>query len=90
MPLSLGVSVGDRIEVGDSIVKVKAIKNHKLIIVSVNGGPDISVNDNNADAVEILPDVRLFTGLDRDGARSRLAFDAPRSIKITRIEPPQS
>ena len=85
MTLSLGVSVGERISVGDSIVKVKAIKNPKLIVVTVNGGPGIIVNDNKAHAVEILPGVRLFTGLSKNVSRIRLAIDAPKSIPIHRI-----
>lgn len=86
MALSLGVSVGERISVGDSMVRVKAIKNPKLMVVTVNGGPDITVNDNKAEAVEILPGIRLFTGQNKSGSdSSRLLFDAPKSIPIHRV-----
>jgi hypothetical protein len=86
MALSIGVSVGERIAVGDSIVEVKAIKNPKLMVITVNSGSDISINDNKAHAVEILPGVRLFTGLNKNGSdSSRLVFDAPKSIPIHRI-----
>jgi len=85
MALSLGVSVGERIAVGDSIVEVRAINGSKRMIVAVNGAPEIEVTDDKADAVEVLPGVRLFVGLDRDGNRNRLAFDAPKSIPINRV-----
>ena len=86
MALSLGVSVGERISVGDSIVEVRAIHSSKLMVVAVNDGPDIKVNDKKADAIEILPGVRVFTGLNKNGNESsRLAFDAAKSIPIHRV-----
>ena len=86
MALSLGVSVGERISVGNSIIEVRAIHGPKLMVVAVNGGPDIEIKDNKADAAEILPGVRLFTGLNTNGGDSRrLAFDAAKSIPIFRV-----
>lgn len=50
--------------------------------VAVNGGPDISVTDDKALAVEILPGVRVFIGLSKNGNQKRLAFNAPKSVSI--------
>ena len=86
MALSLGVSVGDRISVGTSIVKVRAIKNPELFVITVNGGPNLSVNADKTHAVEILPGVRVFIGLGKNGNQNRLAFDAPKAVPIRRLD----
>jgi hypothetical protein len=82
MALSLGITVGQRIAVGRSIVQVTAIKNPELMLVSLDGGPTIAVHSNKAQAVTILPEVRLFVGLGKKGKSHRLAFEAPKSIPI--------
>ena len=84
MALSLGVSVGRRIAVGHSIVEVRAIHAPKHMVVAVDSGTDITINDNKAHAVEILPGVRLFVGLGlgKHGSGNRLAFEAPKSAPI--------
>jgi hypothetical protein len=84
MALSLGVSVGSKISVGDSKVHVKAIVTPMLIIVQVDNGPDVLVSDK--EAVEILPGVKVFAGLGRKQAGNRLAFEADRSVSIYRDE----
>lgn len=84
MALSLGVSVGDKIAVGNSVVEVRAIRFPKTIVVSVDGGKEITVDDNLAHSVEILPKVRVYVGVGsgKHGSANRLAFDAPKTIPI--------
>src|ERR1035441_6612576 len=87
MPLSLGVSVGDKIAVGDSVIEVRATTVPKRITISVNGGKEITVDDNETHPVEILPDVQVFVGVGpgKHSTANRLAFKAPRVIPIYRI-----
>jgi len=84
MALSLGVSVGDKIAVGDSVVEVRAIHAPKTMVVSVDSGAAITVSDNKAHPVEILPGVRTFVGVGpgKHSSGSRLAFEAPKTIPI--------
>lgn len=81
MALSLGVSVGSEIEVGNNVVKIKAIPSPSLILLSVDGGDAILVSDQSRQ--EILPSVYVFVGTPESGV-NRLAFEADRSIKIMR------
>lgn len=84
MALSLGVSVGDKIAVGDSVVEVRAIHAPKTMVVSVDGGEAITVDDNKAHPVEILPGVRTFVGVGpgKHSSANRLAFEAPKTVPI--------
>jgi 5-methylcytosine-specific restriction protein A len=87
MALSIGVSAGDKIAVGDSVVEVRATNLPKRIIISVNGGEEITVDENETHPVEILPDVQVFVGVGpgKHSTANRLAFKAPRVIPIHRI-----
>lgn len=83
MALSIGVSVGSKIDIAGSILKVRALVHPNLIVVGVNDGPDIVIE---AEArKEVLPNVFVFTGIGANA--NRLAFEAPRNIRISRIEP---
>lgn len=85
MALSLGVSVGSKIAVGQSQVTVKAVVNPTLMVVRVNDGPDVVVSDK--ESVEIMPGVKVFAGVGRKASGgNRLAFEAPRDISIYRLE----
>ena len=88
MPLSLGVSVGDKIAVGDSVIEVRATALPQRIIISVNGGKEITVDDNEAHPVEILPDVQVFVGIGpgKHSTANRLAFKAPREFLFTECQ----
>lgn len=87
MALSLGVREHDRITIGDSMVRVVSISGPNIIGISVNGGDVIYVSDT--EKIEILPEVWVFCGRS-DNQKfekySRLAFEAPRSIRIERIK----
>ncbi len=91
MALSLGVSVGDKIAVGDSVVEVRAIHAPKTMVISVNGGKEIKVSDDKVHPVEILPGVRTFVGIGpgKHSSANRLAFEAPKAIHI-RLLPEKS
>lgn len=64
---------------------MKSISSPNLIVVSVDGGRDIVVSELSK--TEILPRVFVFAGVGQKGGTNRLAFDAPREIRISRIEP---
>ena len=80
MTLSIGVGVGSRIDVGGHLIQVKALVSPNVIVLTVDRGEDVVVSEGKA--VEILPDVKVHAG----PHGNRLAFIAPRSIRISRIE----
>lgn len=84
MALSIGVSVGSRIDVDGHSVVVKTLSQPNLIVVSVDNGPDVVISDQAG--TEILPTVFVFSGVGANGGTNRLAFEAPRAIRISRVE----
>jgi len=54
------------------------------ITVAIDGGEDIVVTDRSKS--KILPDVLAFSGIGANGNRNRLAFEAPRTIPIRRMD----
>ena len=87
MALSLGVSVGEKLFVGDSVVIVRATfstPKTKIIQVSVDDGPVVQLTELSS--VKLLPEVRAFVGKGPRQSRGgyRIAFDAPRHIRIHR------
>lgn len=83
MALSIGVSAGDLIRVGEHEVQVKSLSyRENLIVVSVDGKSEHVISELGR--VELLPEVFVFSGKGDHGGISRLAFEAPRSIRITR------
>lgn len=85
MALSLGVVIGDLIKIGEVMVKVRNIEQDNVIVLSMGSGKTVYVSDK--ERVEILPDVFVQAGLpEKQWERhSRLAIDAPRSIRIERV-----
>jgi hypothetical protein len=82
--LSIGVRVGTKIDIAGHIVQVKGIVDTSLIVVTVDGGPDMRVSDK--ERITILPDVYVFVGGRGQGHQDhRLAFEAPKLIRISRI-----
>ena len=79
MALSIGVSVGSRVDIGGHILQVKALPAPSVAVVTVDRGDEILLSDGKA--VEILPHVKVQTG-----PGNRLAFQAPKSIRISRLE----
>jgi hypothetical protein len=84
MALSIGVSAGDRINVGGHRVRVKAIVNPMLIVLKVDDDKEFLISDK--ENTEILPDVRVFAGIGRRSVGNRLGFIAPKRIAIVRDE----
>lgn len=84
MALSIGVTAGSQIRIGKSVLKVVDITSG-LITVKVGNGPLHVLSDK--ERAEVLPNVFVFVG-DMRGRNtgSRLAFEAPRSVPITRVE----
>jgi len=86
--LSIGVSVGSRIHVDGHLLQVNKLDQHKRIWVTVDGENDVVISDE--DRQEIVPGVWVRVGIGQTGKRNRLAFEAPRAIRISRVEPPQT
>lgn len=87
MALSLGVRQGSKIRIGSDLLQVVRVINDGDIVlgVSVNEGPVRYVSEYERE--EILPQVFVQLGkphslYPRD---HRLAFEAPRSIRIERV-----
>lgn len=80
MALSIGVSVGSKIDVGGHMLVVKALVHPNVVVVTVDRGDDIVISEGRT--VDILPGVRVQVGL----GGNRLAFHAAKSIRISRIE----
>lgn len=84
MALAIGVSPGSKIRVGSSVVEVQTILKRVAIVIIV-GGIQFTITDSQR--TEILPDVFVSYGSsarESDGL-ARLAFEAPREIRITRM-----
>jgi hypothetical protein len=84
MALSLGIHFGSKIRIGEHIVKVAAIVAPTVYLLTVDNGPELLVSDQ--ETTEILPGVTVFVGTSKTGSINRLAFTAPRSIVISRVE----
>lgn len=83
MALSIGVKAGSTLKIGTAVLCVKQIVTPTVMVVSVNGGPDITVTET--EKVNILPEVFVSAGKGGKAAGNRLAFEAPRYIGIHRI-----
>lgn len=93
MPLSLGVKKGSKIKVDQSMVEVVDVVSLSEIRINVSNGMLRQIKQHtitNEERTEILPEVFVSAGRD-DGADhstkgyTRLAFEAPRRIKINRV-----
>lgn len=84
MALCLGVEVGDRISIAASELSVDALLSDGTIFVTVEG-EQFQLTDKRRE--EILPSVFVSCGVSASSRRdkfSKLAFEAPRHIKIMR------
>ena len=87
MALSLGVKKGSKIDIGGVMLTVEEVLRPDLIRISI-GGNTFAIDD--LESQTILPDVKVFAGLGNHPNKgssnyARLAFDAPRSIRIERV-----
>lgn len=88
MALSIGVRFNQKIKVGDSLLQVVSVDKEQgtIIGLSVNGGPAIYVTEY--ERVEVLPEVFVSCGQPHSAypLDDRLAFEAPRRIRIERVK----
>lgn len=85
MALSLGVKRGKRILVGGRELVVRSVLAANSVLVSFEGR-EILVTDMQRE--ELMPGVFVSCGLSlkaADNQYSRLAFEAPRSVRIERV-----
>lgn len=79
MALSIGVSVGSKIDIGGHILQVKSLVHPNVVVITVDRGDDIVISEGKS--VEILPGVKVQSG----SGGNRLAFHAHKSIRISRL-----
>ncbi len=84
MALSIGVSCGDRIDVGGHTLEVKDVSGlvEMVVMVSVDGAPAVVLTEQSS--VELIPGVKVFVGRGKTQSTGtyRLAFEATRIIRI--------
>lgn len=85
MAWSTGVKRGDKIKVAGTLVLVKEVLPGKAVVIVVGADEHIITDQER---VQIIPSVFVSLGkIPVNGANSgsRLAFEAPRSIKLQRV-----
>ena len=85
MALSLGVRKNQRIKIGESVLTVLEIVSSAIVRISF-GGKEYLVSD--LERVKLGDEIYVQVGLSPTGATryTRLAFEAPRRIKINRLD----
>ena len=90
MALILGVSRGSVIYLDHNILTVvKAVRGSNTLTVSLDGGPEFVLDDQQATLVlnSVLLSVGKGKPSDRDATPvQRIAIDAPRNVRILRSE----
>ena len=82
MALTLGVKIGDVVDVADHWVAVLSIDGRTSATLISSDGQKIPVCSNQT--TQTAPDVWIGLAPDAARTRLRLVFDAPRHISITR------
>ena len=90
MALSIGVSIGTKITIGNAILLVKDLIKQEAAMLQLNNRPPFMVTGD--ERTEIMPDVFVQVGLKnvqkrrfQETSAFRLAFEAPMSVKISRV-----
>ncbi len=87
MALVLTIPKGNHVFVGDRKVSVEQIKSETQVVLRVHDRfMDKLVEVDTTSSVEILPKVRVSVGLWGTLTHAKLAFEAPREIRIMRSE----
>lgn len=88
MALSMGVSVGSKIIIGNGVADERMMR----ILDTTNGIVNLQMDDGKKfiitdfERTEILPNVFVSLGMKKgETSNTRLAFEAPREIQITRV-----
>jgi hypothetical protein len=82
MALTLGVKIGDIVDVAQHWVAVLSIDTRDSATLISNEGRKIAVSARGM--TEVIPEVWIGLGPDATRSRLRLLFQAPRHIPITR------
>jgi len=82
MALSLGVKIGDVVDIAEHWLTVLSVEGPSRATLIGNGGRKTVVTTN--DMVEAFPNVWIGLAPRTPKSRLRLVFDAPRSISIIR------
>ena len=89
MALVLGCKLGSEVKVGDTMVKVKGINHDGEVVLEVEGQEH---QITELERTRIMPEVWVSLGLGagtKGNSYCRLAFEAPRSIRIERVDKKQ-
>lgn len=87
MALAIGVTPGNKIRIGQSILHVQQVVAGEATTVSIDGGPQVLITEDKR--TEILPTVFVQLGkftANAGSSSSRLAFEAPRDIVIRKVQ----
>ncbi|MPZ36175.1 MAG: hypothetical protein GEV13_35390 [Rhodospirillales bacterium] len=82
MALTLGMKLGDVVDVADHWVALLSIDTRNSATLISSGGQKITVSSDTM--TQVAPDVWIGLGPDPATSRLRLVFDAPCHIAITR------
>ena len=82
MALTLGVKIGEVVDVAEHWVAVLSVDSRNSATLISNDGQKIAVSSNHM--TQMAPDVWIGLGPDAATSRLRLVFDASRHIPITR------
>lgn len=82
MALTLGVKIGDVVDVAAYWIAVLSIDGRRSATLICNDGEKISITDK--ELVEVAPDIWVGLGPHAATSRLQLIFDAPRHFAITR------
>ena len=83
MAWTVGIQVGTVIDVGNHAVEVTDIQ-FSTVVLLVDGRKTLVITAD--ERTEVVPDVFVFVGEGESAlpGRRRLAFEAPKNIKLTR------
>lgn len=89
MALSIGVKAGSRIKFGQRVLEVLHVEDGRRIQVKVTGEDENRQYLITEEQRTLIgPETYVFCGVGKDWhdpAFSRIAFEAPRAIKINRV-----
>ena len=82
MALTLGVKIGDVLDVAEHWIAVLSVDSHRTATLICDDGRKFVVSSDQM--TEMAPHVWVGLGPEATTSRLRLVFDAPRHIGITR------
>lgn len=82
MALVLSLREGDQVRIGDVVASVTEVRSHDDFDMTVAGGRPRSISDRRA--TELVDDVFVSAGPKVSAGLVRVAFEAPRAVRIVR------